>query len=241
MRRAAESALLAREKQFFNPAPFLPTQQINKEVGLRTILFQTLLPLSFLCWQTSASKIKPTGPNIAPYYGSFFSFSPGVLMCARVAQHPDGNNINLVNVRLYMWGEVLSVTAAWIFHVYAGTAIIILRSDSGGQLEITGPVCFAWQTSFDLQTPWYILKGPTFSRSRFCFRFAWKDVIVLIVSSATAPLLWLVSSHGPKQARAKAGTAHRRLCWEYMLTKSWGPWGHRLWWDVCILSVDRTF
>lgn len=105
MRRAAESALLAREKQFFNPAPFLPTQQINKEVGLRTILFQTLLPLSFFCWQTSASKIKPTGPNIVPYHGSFFSFSPGVLMCAHVAQHPDTDDNNLVYVCLYMLGR----------------------------------------------------------------------------------------------------------------------------------------
>lgn len=163
MRRAAESAPLAREKQFFNPAPFLPTQQINKEVGLRTILFQTLLPLSLLCWQTLAGKIKPTGPNIERYRGSFLSFLPGALMCARVAQHPDADDNNQVNVRLYMRGEVFFVTAAWIFHVYAGAAIIILRSDSGGQVEITGPVCLAWQTSFDLQTPWYILKGPTLS------------------------------------------------------------------------------
>lgn len=57
-------------------------------------------------------------------------------MCC-IFQRADTNNNNLVNVCLSEEGH--SVTP-WVFYGYAGIAIIIWRSDSGGQVEITDPI-----------------------------------------------------------------------------------------------------
>lgn len=53
--------------------------------------------------------------------------------------------LTLITTIVFHVRESFRVRATWIFHGFAGTSIIILNSDSGGQVEITEPICLSCQ------------------------------------------------------------------------------------------------